>query len=191
MNISFHGFKNVGAYMNTNENQQEFKKGAHIMIIPKGRHINLHAELNNEGTADLDDFKVILKAFPNALNKNSINLSYDEFIHPDTKEKEKLFALNHNLIELNETTFPIFNKVFKLLEKIKTTPRDSLKVENSYVLSAESQDAFRYYCSLDGMDAEKFCKLLDEAHTPYCAKEGASRLNKRLQNMLTEYIYKD
>lgn len=191
MNISFKGFKNVGSYMTTNKEQTEIKKGPHMIIFPKGKHIDLHAELNNTGTQDLDDFKVILKAFPNRLNRNSLNITYDEYIHPDTKKKERIFALNNSIIDVNETTFPVFNKVFKLLEKIKNAPKEELKVDNSYVLSAESQDAFNYYFHLDGMDCEKFCRLLDEANSTYSAKEGSTRLSRRLKEMLTEYIYQD
>ncbi len=197
MNISFKGVKNAGAQMFTREKPEIIKSGPYTTLLPKGKHINLHIELNNEYTNDLDNFKYILRAFPNKYNKNSMNIEYDEFIHPRFNEKEKFFIINDQIIELNEKTFPVFNQIFKLLKKIETMPHSMLTTDNRYVKSDEAIDAFYYYTQCFSkvdkngqihLDKESFLKMVDNAHNPTQAQLGAKALSKRFAKVLTEYL---
>ena len=197
MNISFKGVKNAGAQMFTREKPEIIKSGPYTTLLPKGKHINLHIELNNEDTNDLDNFKYLLRAFPNKYNKNSMNIEYDEFIHPRFNEKEKFFIINDQIIELNKNTFPVFNQIFKLLKKIETMPPEKLKTENSYVKSLEAIDSFYYYAdcfsktNIDGvmeLDKQAFMEMISNAHSPKQAQLGAKALSKRFANVLTEYL---
>lgn len=194
MNISFHGIKNAGAYMYRQEKEERTKQGAHIMIEPAGKHINLHLELNNEGETDLDDFRYILKAFPNKFNPNSLNIDYDEFINPNTGKQTKIYAINDEILDVNKQTFPVFNQIFKLLKRIEHMPENTLKVENQYLQSEEAKNAFRYYeAPLKNQNkahgkTKTFEQLLDEVHTQEYAQKGAKVLSKRFANALTQYV---
>ena len=83
MNVSFKGVKNVGSYFFEQKEAKPIVYENQRYIVPKGRYMNLYAELNNIDCNDLDEFEPILKAFPNKHNKNAVNISYNYFINPD------------------------------------------------------------------------------------------------------------
>ena len=188
MNISFSGIKNAGAQMHIQEKDKVLNKGAMFeFTIPKGKHINLHVELNNEGDKDLDNFKEILKEFPNEYNAKTLNIDYDEFINIDTGEKEKSYFLNGKNLKMTSENFKIFNKIFRLLEKIKVMPSEKLKVENSYIYSEEARDSFCFYeprCK----NEDEFIRLLDSAHFAQNVHNGAKVLSKKFEKEMLEYI---
>lgn len=188
MNISFQGIKNAGAQAHIQEKDEILNKGAMFEVtIPKGKHVNLHVELNNEGDNDLDDFREILKKYPNQYNAKTLNIDYDEFVNLDTGEKEKSYFLNGKDLEMTSENFKIFNKVFRLLEKIKVMPNEKLKVENSYIYSDEAKDSFCFYeprCK----NEDEFTRLIDSAHYPKNVRAGAKVLSQKFKNEMLEYI---
>ena len=78
MNISFHGIKNAGADFEYRpehrlvqyKNQKNGRTST--LFIPRGKTFELHCELNNTGTNDLDEFRDILKAFPNRNGRRNV-----------------------------------------------------------------------------------------------------------------------
>lgn len=185
MQVSFHGVKNAGAYIHKQKEAEAFSVNGGNYIFPKGSYMNVRAELTNENGNDLDEFKNILKAYPNKYNKNSINIGYEWFINPNNGEKMRLYIVNDNILDLNEVTFDVFNKIFLLMKKIASMPLESLKVENSYLRTAEAIDSFSQYFKYKNENSEK---VLDIAHQRDNVKEGAKALEKKFANALTEYV---
>lgn len=186
MNVSFHGIKNAGAYFKKQNEAESVRRGNVNYIVPKGAQMNIHMELTNENGRDLDDFKHILKAYPNKYNPRSLNVAYQWLINPNNGEKMRLYSVNDNLLNINDITFDVFNKIFLLMKKISKMPSDELKVENSYLRTEEAKDAFRYYISEDGANAKK---ILDTAHSRDEVKDGAQALSKKFERALKEYIF--
>mgnify|MGYP005772540985 CR=1 FL=1 len=186
MNVSFKGVKNVGSYFFEQKEAKPIVYENQRYIVPKGRYMNLYAELTNTDGNDLDEFKPVLKAFPNKNNKNAVNISYNYFINPDNGKKIKIYTINDNILEMNDITFKVFNSIFKLTKKIAEMPREKLTVDNSFLRTPEAMDAFYSY-SLN--KEEKICDIVDKAFTRDYAQTGAAMLCKRFEKALIKYIY--
>lgn len=184
--ISFHGVKNAGAYFTRQKEAESIRKGKANYILPKGTHMNINMELTNENGKDLDDFKHILKAYPNKYNPRSLNVSYEWLINPNNGEKMRFYSVNDNILNINDITFDVFNKIFLLMKKIATMPSSELKVENSYLRTEEAKDAFLHHISQDETNAKK---ILDKAHSRDTVKEGADAISKKFEKALKEYIF--
>lgn len=185
VHISFYGIKNAGAYTNFQEKAQILNTNRGSFILPRGRRIDFQAELNNKNGNDLDEFKNILKAYPNKYNPNILKVTYEWFINPNNGEKMRIYAVNDNILDINKITFPVFNKVFMLMKKVSQMPEKELIVDNSYLKTTEAKNAFKYYSLLENKPIEN---ILDEAHTRDNVKNGADALSKKFANVLTEYI---
>lgn len=186
MQISFKGIKNPGAYTHHQKYAQSVSTGGQSYILPKGRSITFHCELTNNGGKDLDEFKDILRAFPNKYNPNSLTVGYEWFINPNNGQKNRLYFINNNHIELNEVTFNVFNKIFKLMKKISAMPREQIIINNSYLTTPEAKDAFLEYTAYN--TTPDIYKILNEAHNRDNVLAGAKLMGKKFANALTAYV---
>lgn len=184
--ISFGGIKNPGAYTHYQERAKSVSIAGQNYILPRGRVMSFNCELTNENGNDLDDFKHILKAYPNKHNKNAINITYEWCINPNNGEKMRMYSINDNILDINRVTFDVFNKVFKLLKKVSQMPREQISVDNSYLRTLEAQYAFMEYTAYP--DSSDINKILDDAHRRDTVIAGANALCKKFANVLTEYV---
>ena len=142
--------------------------------------------LNNKNGNDLDEFKDILKKYPNYHNPCALNFAFDYFQDENTGARQNFYIVNNNQIEMNDENLPILSKIFNLMKKIVKMNKEDLKVENSYVSSPEAQAAFevyRTYCP-----EQDFERIVDIAHSRYFAQSGAEYLTKKLEKELTNYV---
>ena len=186
MNVSFKGVKNTGAYYHIQKEAVAVERNNNKYILPKGKYFNMHTELTNIDGKDRDEFNEVLKAFPNQYNPNTLNISYEEFVNPNNGEKMKIYAVNDNIIDINKITFSVFNKIFKLMQKIQKMPDEELKTENAYLHSPEAVDAFKSYVNHAKYNLDQ---VIDLAHTRDYARKGAVTLGNKFEKKLTEYIY--
>lgn len=186
MQISFQGIKNPGAYTHKQELTTIVKTNYQNFIFPKGRTMNFNCELTNENGNELDDFKYILKAYPNNQNKNAINIGYDWFINPNDGKKMRLYSINHNILDINDITFDVFNKVFKLLNKVANMPRENITVDNAYLSGNEAMSAFSNYFFSEPQ--KSMYQILDDAHQRDNIKAIAGLMAKKFARALSEYI---
>ncbi len=187
MNISFHGVKNTGSYHYTRKSTEMVPAaGGYVLILPKGRHTNIHVELNNKNGNDLDEFRPILEKYPNYHNRTALNFAYDYFEDEKSGKKQSFFIINNQQIALNDENLPVLNKIYKLMKKIAGMDKEELKVENSYVTSPEAKAAFqayKIYCP-----EKEFDHILDIAHSRYYAQTGADYLARKLEEELTNFV---
>ncbi len=185
MHISFCGIKNAGAYTNFQEKAQILNTNRGSFILPRGRRIDFQAELNNKNGNDLDEFKNILKAYPNKYNPNILKVTYEWFINPNNGKKMRIYSVNDNILDINKITFPVFNKVFMLMKKVSQMQKNELSIENSYLSTDEAKSAFKYYSILENKPIEE---VMNEAYLKDNVIDGANVLSKKFANALTEYV---
>lgn len=186
MKISFQGIKNPGAYTHKQENVQSVRMGNQDYILPRGRVTTFHCELTNENGNDLDEFKHILKAYPNKHNKNSITIGYEWCINPNNGNKMRVYSVNDNLLDINRVTFDVFNKVFKLLKKVSEMHEEQLVTDKDYLRTVEPQYAFMEYTAYNS--SPDILEIVKKAHRPEMAKAGAQALCKKYADILTAYV---
>ena len=186
MNISFHGVKNVGSYYYSRPSAEQVRLGNYVLILKKGRHTNIHVELNNKNGNDLDEFKDILKKYPNDHNSCALNFAFDYFQDENTGARQKFYIVNNHQIQMNDENLPVLSKIFKLMKKISKMDKEELKVENSYVNSPEARAEFEVYKTY--YPEKDFERILDIAHTRYFAQSGAEYLEKKLDKELSNFI---
>jgi hypothetical protein len=135
MQINFKGIKNAGAHTKLNkEDLAILEEGGRRFGIPKGKLSVISLELTNEGNKDLDEFKEILKNYPNCFNPNMLNLDIQEQL----EYKKTQFMINGKAIKMNRENLKIFAKIFRLLDKISKMPNEKLKVENEHITKPET-----------------------------------------------------
>ena len=186
MQVSFKGIKNPGAYAHRQEYLQIIRTNYQDFILPKGRSMNFHCELTNENGNDLDEFKQILTLCPNKYNKNAINIGYDWYINPNNGQRTRIFAINDAILDINEGTFNIFNKIFKLMKKVANMPAEQIKVDNKYLRTEEARDSFSNYIlyEKDG----NIERILDKAHQRDNIKSVAGDISQKYARALSDYI---
>ena len=203
MNVSFKGVKNTGAYYHIQKEAVAVERNNNKYILPKGKYFNMHTELTNINGKDRDEFNEVLKAFPNQYNPNTLNISYEEFVNPNNGEKMKIYAVNDNIIDINKITFSVFNKIFKLMQKIQKMPDEELKTEiqgkaNDYMNLVYTADQVKD-AKKDRANLNKFVEALESKRKeikkqitePYSAfekqeKELIGIVNKAITNIDTQ-----
>lgn len=206
MNISFQGFRNVGA--------QKIEAYSNVGLKAQGKIINL--ELTNDITGkDLDNYRWILKRFPNPLNPNFINLYIRENVDLGTTEfsdsadyepilKKFLSSLNPNFINqrTNDNTdldtarfyinghndcasmehLRVFSQLTDILKRVISTPETNFKVNKDY---KESDD---FYDSFAGGTRISDENIVNEMHKPKNVKVVANELIDDITNFVDDLL---
>lgn len=194
MNISFHGIKNAGAQRWFEDDYPQTYKNGKIVKLEKGQHANIHFELTNSKSPDLDEWKPILKDYQFFHNPHAFDLSYDECINPTTLQKEKFLVLNDKQILIKDENLKLLSKIHALLKKVAEMPEEEIKTEYSYLRNGtEADDAFRFYKKEFKDEEGKFLasdyrKMVESCHTPKIVKLGARFLNKKIEQAITDHI---
>ena len=176
MNISFHGIKNAGADFEYRpehrlvqyKNQKNGR--ASTLFIPRGKTFELHCELNNTGTNDLDEFRDILKAFPNRNGRRNVidfvmDSSY-KIVDMKYELKNDICVINGQKFDINHKNYPMFAKIYSLVEKItKRAENNELTYTKNYIGSKNCRDSYasfyNYYRNNPKMAEMTIEKFLD------------------------------
>jgi len=105
MNVSFTGMKIFTTIQNFSTNSIENKD-------------KITLQLNNDGEKDLDDFKQVLKKYPDFYNEGYLDLELKSATNRNPGNLYNDVYVNSKKLELNDENLPIFSKINNLLKKI-------------------------------------------------------------------------
>lgn len=174
MNVSFTGIQNVGAW------GFRFSRD----LPPDTRRFV--CQLTDVGTKDLSEFKDVFEKFPDPLNKGFLRF---DVLQPEAS-KGTFFMLNHEPLELEDKTLPIFEKFSKLFAKIANS-QEKLLVQDEYINSNESFDNFtRGIVQVDAISRAIFLKNfpIKEYHEFANAQEYAKKHVQEIDNSIMQYM---
>ncbi len=180
MKISFHGIKNTTGVDCRDGYSHMTRHGR----IPDELYSTMHIVLTNENGKDLDNFKQILKTFPNRVNPNAMDLTLDEFYTGYSADTAKVYGINEDTVNLNRATLKFFEKIQKFLERVgQMNSKENIIDENFH---NESIYAFRrhYDTCADG----EYKKLIkDMEANPQCGIDSAEYFARVLKQDIEKF----
>lgn len=135
--ISFGGIKNTGFLYVTSPQTQKVKTEKGMVEIPQFAHLDLHAELTNENSKDLDTFQSVLKEYPNKTNPNAVHITQDDFLHNGLGLILHSVKINDKDLDVNDKTLNNVIKLFNLTKKMSETEFPKKTIDDSYKYSLD------------------------------------------------------
>lgn len=189
MNVTFKGLQNVGAYERFNTKNEDINTSRLIM------------QLNNKGeNKDLDDFKDILKVFPDANKRDVLNLSfnntangnYEIYINSRPFYKFSKFAEDWVLKneKMEKDKWKTFNKILRLLDRI-SKGKEEFPLSQDYLTSEDCSEAFKKYINFPSeADYNKFIHLAHSKTAPInVASKASMEIKANLDNHMANIKY--
>lgn len=177
MRVSFHGIKNIGAAVEFRNKPEIFnaslddKKDSRIICIPEGKSLELHCELDNEGTKDLDEFKILLDKYPNKdkMSKNVLNVSIDRISLIGNSEEKipvDICIVNGHIVPLKHKNQKAVKKLKDLSEKISLMNQQDLKYDDYYLSSKSCRNSYSYYFEKFSSEPSKLLGVFEQFFNP-------------------------
>lgn len=174
MDITFKGFKNVGAE----------RVSLHELTGRKSVATILNCELTNDFNGkDLDAFDKVLKKYNNKFNQHFLHLGlYQHFKYPDSNLSEDIFVVNYEDFPINTENLGVLENIVNLLKKIVQTPAKEFKVNKDYL---ESDDFYGSYLFIDKSTDKE---TINSIHRPKNVKNTANFLIEKITEAVEEAL---
>lgn len=170
MNINFTGMQNVAAIQHINSNE---------------RTNRIAIQLNNEGEQDLDNFKQVLKKYPDFTNSGFLDLEIKTT--PNRRYSGSSFTdvyVNSKKLEMNDENLPVFSKINNLLKRL-AKGEEKTPVSEEYLKSEDCFDKFSSIAPNASHAEEKM--LIEYLHKPRSVRTAANDDQKILVKILNDY----
>lgn len=174
MELSFKGFKNIGAGISTNETASCRR---------------LVFQLTNDGSKDLTNAKVIFDQFPDPLNKGFVKI--DCLTYTDSfKRENKAFLLNNQYLEESKENMPIFAQIAKWAKKIYAEGEVylCLKLPSPFPLETEYLKSTDCLKNFDIDSFEQFKGTVEGAHSFTNIINSAQSIGEKVEKIFGNFI---
>lgn len=176
MRVSFHGIKNIGAAVEFRDKPELFNttndpKSGKIICIPQGKSLELHCELDNEGSKDLDEFKTLLDKYPNKdkREKNVLDVSIDRIslqgVSGD-KVPVDICMINGHIVPIKHQNKTAVKQLKDLSEKIFSIKQQDLKYDDYYLNSNSCRNSYSYYFEKFSSEPTKLIGVFEQFFNP-------------------------
>lgn len=167
--ISFNGLKNMSYAA------EKYVSPENIVSYERWMNMALTGNDLHKFRRALSKSKMPKNVYINPLQKNFLN------INTFSTKTEDCIAVNDEILEVNDTTLPMFTELARLTRKIRKKDENEFLLEKSYLNSK------KYNTSLI-MNLELCNEYSDEFHNPSEVKKGALKINKVIQRIMEKYF---